>query len=114
MTRQYFGCNIQVRLPSHASRPSPHVWSIFGPSRVCAHFLCQAPPGAQQLRLPLLNVLHLGHVPLAVVEMAAVGVTAVVVVSGAAVATVVLATVVTGGGKSAGVDKLRFKNKMNK
>ena len=67
--------------------------------------MCQAPPGAQQLRLPLLNLPHLGHIPLAVVLiMVAVGVT--VVVSGAAVATVVLATVVTGGGKSAGVDKL--------
>ena len=58
-------------------------------------------------------MLHLGHVPLAVVEMVAVGVTAVVAVPGAAVATVVLATVGTGGGKSAGVDKVWFENGIN-
>ena len=76
---------------------------------VFPHFLNQAPPGAQQLRLPPWNVPHLGHARLAVVvAMFVVGATVVVVaavVSGAVVVTVVVAAVVAGG-KSAGVDKL--------
>ena len=50
-----------VEMPSHAARPSIHVCSKFDSSG-SPHFLNQAPPRAQQLRLPVLAMVpHLGH-----------------------------------------------------
>ena len=48
-------------LPLQACMPSPHVWPKLE-SPTSPHFLNQAPPRAQQLRLPdFLVVPHLGH-----------------------------------------------------
>ena len=53
---------LAVDLRLQASTPSNHVWSAF---RLPAppQFLCQAPPGAQQLTLPdSSNVPHFGQI----------------------------------------------------
>ena len=71
-----------MNLHAQASTPSSWLCSAFS-FPVAAHFLYQAPPGAQQLTLPdFLNVAHFGHVILLAIIEVTVGVLTDVIVIG--------------------------------